>query len=77
MQILSMAKLARNGLNGDIEEAAVHAGHILDAIAQIAAAAIAELDAKQIKMEEARLRDSEGRDGSTLASSPFASLQPL
>lgn len=60
MQILSMAKLAKNGLNADIEEAADHAGHVLDAIMQIAAAAVAGLDAAQIEIDDARPHDNEG-----------------
>ncbi|SDQ98794.1 hypothetical protein SAMN05428982_2763 [Pseudoxanthomonas sp. CF385] len=77
MQILTMAKLARNGLNDDIEDAAEHAGHVLDAIMRIAAAIIADLDVAQNEIEDARLRGGETGDGSTLASSPFASPQPF
>jgi hypothetical protein len=60
MQILSMAKLAKHGLNGDIEEASDHAGHVLDAIIQITAGALASLDAAQIEIDDARPRDHEG-----------------
>ncbi|WP_447586406.1 hypothetical protein [Pseudoxanthomonas mexicana] len=67
MQILSMAKLATNGLNGDIEDAVDHAGHVLDAIMQIAAGAIATLDAAQIAIDDARPRNNEGVQNSAVA----------
>lgn len=78
MQILSMAKLAKIGLNCDIEEAADHAGHILDAIMQIAAGAIGSLDAAQIEIDDARPRHTEGgQDCAAPAGQPFSTLQPL
>jgi hypothetical protein len=55
MQILSIAKLARAALDGDVEDATDHAGHAFDAIMRIAAAANAELDAIQIGVEDSRL----------------------
>lgn len=59
MQILAMAKLARNALDGDDEDAADHASHVLAAIIRIAAVANADLDAAQIDIEDGRFRDPE------------------
>lgn len=65
MQILTIAKLARNALDGDDEDATDHAGHVFDAIIRIAAAANADLDAAQIELEDTRLRDTELSEDST------------
>lgn len=78
MQILTMARLGRKVLNDDIEDAAEDAGHVLDAIMQIAAGAIGSLDAAQIEIDDARPRHAEGgQDCAAAAGPPFSTLQPL
>lgn len=68
MQILTMAKLARSALNSDIEDATEHADHVLDAIMRIASTVVADLDAAQIEIEDARLRGREAARRGTVRS---------
>lgn len=77
MQILAMATLARAALDGGIEGATDHVGHVLDAIRAIAAAAAASLDAAQIEISDARIRDAVAREVVACGDSPLESLSPL
>lgn len=71
MQVIAMAKLAKAALDSDMDDATDNAGHALDAIIKIAGLANANLDAAQIEIGDARVRNA------AAASSPFGHVTPL
>ena len=77
MQVIAMAKLAKAALDSDTDDAADNAGHALDAIIKIAALANAKLDAAQIEISDAHIRDAAAREGATHNVSPFGHVAPL
>ncbi|MDN5780525.1 MAG: hypothetical protein L0H23_00640 [Luteimonas sp.] len=72
MQIVAIAKLARQALDSEADDAVDQVGHAIDAIMQLAAAANAQLDRDQIAISDARLYAARAA-----APSPFGRVESV